>query len=483
MGEGVLTDGDIIVVGNKIIFSASSISLSPEELGIKEDEEDSIGESPEIESEDATESSNDSTPTHHKHGSQLRGLHFLTRLKKGPVKGIHHLQNNIHKPNIHKPNIHKPNIHKPNMHNIHKPNIPKPSIPSIKKLSKKKSRHLRNSVPELPSTMDSEFYCFESSWLNFSLSDIKNATNDFNRDNLIGEGGYSEVFKGVLEDGTLVAIKRLIRGSVEEMTTDFLSELGILVHVDHPNISNVIGYGVEGGMHLVLPLSPHGSLASLLTGDKEKLKWDSRFNIALGIASGLSYLHEGCQRRIIHRDIKAANVLLTEDFEPQISDFGLAKWLPDEWSHITTSQYEGTFGYLPPEFFLNGVVDEKTDVYAYGVLVLELITGRPALDKSQKSLVMWAKPFITNESVEDLVDPLLGSVYDKEQLSSLISVISMCIEESPTERPRMSQVVKILNEGKGGLSRWKKFQKIPALRRGSSVDVSAEDDIDSSVHD
>lgn len=201
MGGGV-TNGDIIVVGNKILISASSISISPEgkiflpqsaiyyqnlalskdllifyhvspELGIQEDEEDNIDESPEIATEYETESPNASTSYNQKHGSQLRGLHFLGKLKRGPVKGLHHLQNNIHKPGIYRPNIHKPHIHRPN--------IPKPSIPSIKKLSKKKSRHLRKSVPELPSTSDSEFYCFESSWLNFSLSDIKKATNDFNR--------------------------------------------------------------------------------------------------------------------------------------------------------------------------------------------------------------------------------------------------------------------------------------------------------------
>lgn len=170
---------------------------------------------------------------------------------------------------------------------------------------------------------------------------------------MIGEGGYSEVYKGHLEDGQLVAVKRLIRGTTEEMTADYLSELGILVHVNHPNIARVIGYGVEGGMHLVLPLSANGSLSSLLkglffgpildkvflcfftlkntrflcffgficySGEKEKLTWCLRYNIAVGIASGLCYLHEGCQRRIIHRDIKSANILLTEDFEPQVAD-------------------------------------------------------------------------------------------------------------------------------------------------------------------
>lgn len=155
--------------------------VSPE-LGIQEDEEDNTDESPEIATEFETASPDASTSYHHRHHSQLRGLHFLSKLKRGPVKGLHHL-NNIHKPGIHRPNIHKPNIHRPNIHrpNIHRPNIPKPSIPSIKKLSKKKSKNLRESVPELPSTVDSEFYCFESSWLNFSLSEIEKATDDFNR--------------------------------------------------------------------------------------------------------------------------------------------------------------------------------------------------------------------------------------------------------------------------------------------------------------
>ncbi|KAK4477964.1 hypothetical protein RD792_017229, partial [Penstemon davidsonii] len=258
-------------------------------------------------------------------------------------------------------------------------------------------------------------------------------------ENLIGEGGYSEVYKGHLADGQLVAVKRLTRGTQEEMTADYLSELGILVHVNHPNIASIIGYGVEGGMHLVLPLSPNGSLASLLNGEKEKLAWNFRYNIALGIASGLSYLHEGCQRRIIHRDIKSANVLLTEDFEPQISDFGLAKWLPDQWTHLTVSQFEGTFGYLPPEFFMHGLVDEKTDVYAFGVLLLEIVSGRPALDESHNSVVMWAKPLIISRNIAELVDPILDGAYDWDQANRMVMVASLCIQQDSAERPHMSQ--------------------------------------------
>ncbi|KAI3792806.1 hypothetical protein L2E82_06697 [Cichorium intybus] len=337
-----------------------------------------------------------------------------------------------------------------------------PSLPSIKK--KKKSRKHTLSMPEIPSQFDPKLYCFEASWTIYSVNELKDATDNFSHENLIGEGGYSEVYKGHLQDGQIIAVKRLIRGTQEEMTSDFLSELGILVHVNHPNISNVIGYGVEGGMYLVLPLSHHGSLASLLSGQKEKLDWKIRYNIALGTASGLSYLHEGCQRRIIHRDIKAANILLSEDFEPRIADFGLAKWLPDQWTHLNVSQFEGTFGYLAPEVFMNGLIDEKTDVYAYGVLLLEIITGRPALDESQKSLVMWARPLIMNKDIEKLVDPLLDGDCELEQLSDMVWIASQCINQCPTERPKMSQVYRMLS-GDEGIPDSKKFMKWAAFRR------------------
>ncbi|KAK6160651.1 hypothetical protein DH2020_004032 [Rehmannia glutinosa] len=298
------------------------------------------------------------------------------------------------------------------------------------------------------------YYCFETSWKNFTLSDLEEATDNFSHENLIGEGGYSEVYKGNLEDGQLIAVKRLIRGTPEEMTTDYLSELGILAHVNHPNIVGVIGYGVEGGMHLVLPLSPNGCLSSLLKGKREKLTWRRRYNIALGIASGISYLHEGCRRRIIHRDIKSANILLTEDFEPQISDFGLAKWLPDQWAHLTVSHLK---------FFMHGTVDEKTDVYAFGVLLLELISGRSALDESHNSVVMWAKPLL--KSITEVVDPLLDGIYDWDQFSRMVMVASLCIHQDSTERPQMSQVVRMLKGDESILQGKKKFQKRPALRR------------------
>lgn len=405
--------------------------------GVSKDDPESETISPRVSTSDS-----DAQPNQ-KSGPQWHG--FFHILRKGPTKGL----NTIH-----------------------------PSLPSMKGLSKVKSRNPRESMPAHDDpTLDTGLYCFKSYWQNFSLSELETATNNFSHENLIGEGGYSEVYKGHLADGQLVAIKRLTRGSPEEMTADFLSELGILVHANHPNIANVIGYGVEGGMHLVLHLSPHGSLASLLTGAKEKLEWGNRFKIALGIAEGLSYLHEGCQRRIIHRDIKAANILLREDFEPQVSDFGLAKWLPEQWTHLTVSQFEGTFGYLPPEFFMHGMVDEKTDVYAYGVVLLEIITGRLALDKSQKSLVMWARPLLMKNSFSELVDPSLAGVYNSEQLNCMALIAALCLHECSTERPQMSKVVKMLKgEIKGSSEREKKFQRRPVLKRTFSVGVyDAED--------
>ncbi|KAB2014814.1 hypothetical protein ES319_D09G253500v1 [Gossypium barbadense] len=331
------------------------------------------------------------------------------------------------------------------------PGIASQTLPQFKpRFSRKKSKRLRDEmVPNLCSALDAEMSCSKSSWKNFSLSELEEATDNFSPENLIGEGGYAEVYKGKLKTGNLIAVKRLNRGPSEEMTIDFLSELGIVVHVDHPNIAKLIGYGIEGGLHLVLQLSPHGSLASLLNGSKEKLNWQIRFKIALGAAEGLCYLHEGCQRRIIHKDIKASNILLTEEFDAQICDFGLAKWLPDQWTHHTVSKVEGTFGYLPPEFFTHGIVDEKTDVYAFGVLLLELITGRQAIDNSHQSIVTWAKPLIRENKMDELVDPTLVDAYDSDELHRIAATASICVHQTAANRPQMSQVVDIL---KGDLS-------------------------------
>ncbi|KAG9135577.1 hypothetical protein Leryth_002316 [Lithospermum erythrorhizon] len=445
-------DEQFFSIGPKRLFSLSSISISSDEWrcsSINEDKTlESIGEVHDNDSEGETPTSGTSTSdveanSQEKPEFQLRG--FFRKLKRGSP--------------------------------FH------PSLPSVNSLKKSAAKKVPKSggndtqsiATETPQIEASLFYGFESSWKNFTLSELKAATDNFSEENLIAEGGYSAVYKGTLDYGQLVAVKKL-KGSHEETTSDYLSELGILVHVKHPNISNVIGYGVEDGMHLVLPLSPYGSLESMLKGQREQLTWSCRFKIALGTASALAYLHEDCQRRIIHRDIKAANILLTEDFEAQICDFGLAKWLPEQWSHLTVSQYEGTFGYLPPEYFLHGIVDEKTDVYSYGVVLLEIITGRPAIDESHNSVVMWAKPLLMNKDIEGLVDPSLMNIYDSEQLNRMIMVASLCIHQSPSERPQMSKVTSMLQGEEKILQNKGKFQRRPpVLKRSTPRAIKVEE--------
>ncbi|KAG8479601.1 hypothetical protein CXB51_029333 [Gossypium anomalum] len=327
----------------------------------------------------------------------------------------------------------------------------------------KRSRKSSKGVEEDP--MMQELYNYKSSLQNFSLPELRAATDNFNRENIIGMGGYSIVYKGCLKDGRFVAVKRATKGTSDEMTAAFLSELGIIAHVNHPNTATLIGCGVEGGMHLVFQLSPFGSLASVLHGSKGILDWSKRYKIALGTADGLKYLHESCERRIIHRDIKAENILLTENFEPQIMvvipdafikrgrslvqalifrSFAISALQSGYQNSGLTTMYRNLKAplgfYLAPEYFMHGLVNEKTDVYAFGVLLLELIAGRRVLDDQQQSIVIWAKPLLDKNDIKGLIDPSLGDDYDPKEANRMVSTASLCIEHSPILRPQMSQV-------------------------------------------
>ncbi|XP_020217926.1 receptor-like cytosolic serine/threonine-protein kinase RBK1 isoform X1 [Cajanus cajan] len=333
------------------------------------------------------------------------------------------------------------------------------SIPLLAASYEISRRSLRNKLarirPANEDDDDDDFDCAividdiptKPSWRNFSYSDLAAATQDFNPENMIGKGGHAEVYKGRLPDGQVVAVKRIMRNDkeVEDRAGDFLSELGIIAHINHPNATHMIGFGIDRGLFFVLEFAPHGSLASLLFGSSECLEWKIRFKVAVGVAKGLKYLHHDCPRRIIHRDIKASNILLNNNDEAEISDFGLAKWLPDKWAHHVVYPIEGTFGYLAPEYFMHGIVDEKTDVFAFGVLLLELITGRRAVDSnSRESLVIWAKPLLDAKLIKEMADPRLEENYDPTEMKCAMATASMCIHHMPSKRPYMNQVLQLL---------------------------------------
>ncbi|XP_030523655.1 probable receptor-like serine/threonine-protein kinase At5g57670 [Rhodamnia argentea] len=283
----------------------------------------------------------------------------------------------------------------------------------------------------------------------FSHEKILNATNNFHPDNMVGQGGFSEVYRGNLSNGQVIAVKRLAKDNNDEnKEREFLMELGTIGHVSHPNTASLVGYCVENGLYLVFNFSENGNLASALHGKAtESLEWPIRYRIALGVARGLHYLHKCCKHRIIHRDIKASNILLGPDYEPQITDFGLAKWLPNKWTHHAVIPIEGTFGYIAPEYFMHGIVDEKTDVFAFGVLLLEIVTGRRPVNSSKQNILLWAMPLMEYGNIAELADPKMEGKYDSDQLHKVVLTASYCVRQSSLLRPTMSEVLELLTNG------------------------------------
>ncbi|CAA0820014.1 Probable receptor-like serine/threonine-protein kinase [Striga hermonthica] len=292
----------------------------------------------------------------------------------------------------------------------------------------------------------------------FTYQEIASATNDFDIDNMVGQGGYSEVYRGEVENACSIAVKRLAKDSnnSSKKEREFLNELGVIGQVNHPNTAKLVGYCIENGLYLIFEFYPNGTLASALHGETSKtLDWAVRYKIIMGIAKGLHYLHKCCKHRIIHRDIKASNVLLGPDYEPQISDFGLAKWLPNKWSHHLGIPIEGTFGYLAPEYFMHGIVDEKIDVFAFGILVLEIVTGRRPVDSARQNLLLWARPLMESGNLRELVDPKLKGKYEMDQLFKVALTASYCVRQSSLYRPSMTEVIELLKYGEDSEVGWR----------------------------
>ncbi|XP_021669949.2 probable LRR receptor-like serine/threonine-protein kinase RFK1 [Hevea brasiliensis] len=284
----------------------------------------------------------------------------------------------------------------------------------------------------------------------FSLKQIIAATNDFDPSNKIGEGGFGPVYKGVLSDGTVIAVKQLSSKS-RQGNREFLNEIGMISCFQHPNLVKLHGFCVEGDqLLLIYEYMENNSLARALF-DREnshlKLDWPTRLKICIGVAKGLAFLHEESRIKIVHRDIKATNVLLDGDLNPKISDFGLARLDEEEKSHIST-RIAGTIGYMAPEYALWGYLTEKADVYSFGVVALEIVSGKnnnnfmPSND--YVCLFDWACHLQESGNLMKLVDEALKSEFSKEEAETMVKVAILCTNASPTIRPSMSEVVNML---------------------------------------
>ncbi|XP_028763745.1 probable LRR receptor-like serine/threonine-protein kinase At1g53430 [Neltuma alba] len=287
----------------------------------------------------------------------------------------------------------------------------------------------------------------------FPLRQIKNATNNFDPANKLGEGGFGPVYKGVLSDGVAIAIKQLSSKS-KQGNREFVNEIGMISALQHPNLVKLYGCCIEGNqLLLIYEYMENNCLAGALFGCDEKrihLDWPTRVKIFLGIAKGLAYLHEESRLKIVHRDIKATNILLDKDLNAKISDFGLAKLDEGENTHIIT-RVAGTIGYMAPEYAMRGYLTDKADVYSFGVVALEIISGKSNASCVPMDdfvhLLDWAYVLQEEEKLLELVDPRLGSNYSQDEAMRMLNLALLCTNLSPTLRPSMSSVVSML-EGK-----------------------------------
>ncbi|KAK2665315.1 hypothetical protein Ddye_003889 [Dipteronia dyeriana] len=284
----------------------------------------------------------------------------------------------------------------------------------------------------------------------YSLRELEIATCGFTEENVIGEGGYGVVYRGVLNDGSVVAVKNLLnnKGQAEK---EFKVEVEAIGKVKHKNLVGLIGYCAEGSQRmLVYEYVENGNLEQWLHGDVgpvSPLTWDIRMKIAVGTAKGLAYLHEGLEPKVVHRDVKSSNILLNKNWNPKVSDFGLAKLLGSEASYVTT-RVMGTFGYVSPEYASTGMLNEGSDVYSFGVLLMELITGRSPIDYSrpagEMNLVDWFKGMVASRRGEEIVDPLIEVQPPSRALKRALLVCLRCIDLDAHKRPKMGQIVHML---------------------------------------
>ncbi|XP_073124826.1 cold-responsive protein kinase 1-like [Henckelia pumila] len=284
----------------------------------------------------------------------------------------------------------------------------------------------------------------------YSYKELRTATNDFSPSNKIGEGGFGCVYKGKLRNGQMAAIKVLSSGS-RQGVSEFLTEIKVISDIEHENLVKLYGCCVDGNERiLVYNYLENNSLAHTLLGrghSSIRFSWRTRVKICVGVARGLAYLHEEVKPQIVHRDIKASNILLDKDLTPKISDFGLAKLIPVDTSHVST-RVAGTLGYLAPEYAIRGQLRSKSDVYSFGVLLIEIVSGRcntnTRLPPEEQYILERAWQLYERNELVALVDTSLNGDFDAEQACRFLKIGLLCTQDTTKLRPLMSTVVRML---------------------------------------
>ncbi|CAN6573695.1 unnamed protein product [Malus baccata var. baccata] len=285
----------------------------------------------------------------------------------------------------------------------------------------------------------------------YSVADLQMATGSFSIDNLLGEGSFGRVYRAQFDDGKVLAVKKLDSSVLpSELSEEFTEIVSSISQLHHPNVTELVGYCSEHGQHLlVYEFHKNGSLHDFLHLSDEynkPLTWNSRVKIALGTARALEYLHEVCSPSIIHKNIKSTNILLDVELNPHLSDAGLASSIPNADQAL---DHNAGSGYSAPEVAMSGQYTLKSDVYGFGVVMLELLSGRKAFDnlkpRSEQSLVRWATPQLHDiDALSKMVDPELKGLYPVKSLSRFADVIALCVQPEPEFRPPMSEVVQAL---------------------------------------
>ncbi|XP_015584650.1 probable serine/threonine-protein kinase PBL26 isoform X2 [Ricinus communis] len=301
-----------------------------------------------------------------------------------------------------------------------------------------------------PGDEDNDNKSYQIAAQTFTFREIATATKNFRQEYLLGEGGFGRVFKGILAaTGQVVAVKQLDRSGLQE-NKEFLAEVMMLSLLHHPNLVNLVGYCADGDQRLlVYDFVKGGSLHDHLL-ERKPLDWFTRMRIAFGAAKGLEYLHDEANPPVVDGNMKPSNILLDEDFNPMLSDFGLVKLGPTGDKMHVHSRLMGTYGYSAPEYVRGGELTVKSDVYSFGVILLELITGRRAIDTTkpvnEQNLVAWAQPIFRDpKRFPDMADPVLNKRFPEKDLNQAVAIAAMCLQEEAPARPLMSDVVTALS--------------------------------------